>query len=345
MDELGKSIPASESFVDAEQSGQPAQHNEFCLNCETKLQDTFCHHCGQKDIPKRQTLGELLTNFISSFWSFEGKFFSTIKFLIIKPGFLATEYNVGRRERYYHPARMYVFISFVFFLILSLFPNDELKRGMVNGDFSDHNKDTLVIKDSINTTVDSIKIVSKRKKGGFTIIGNYSTVKEYDSIQNALPEERRHGWFVKNLFRKSIEINMKYQGNREELVSDFSNAFFDNFSKVLFWLLPFFALLLKLLYVRRDYFCSEHLVFSIYYYNFFYFAGSLQAVTGAIPFLEWASPFIGFWIVLYLLFAMKRTYKQGWGKTIVKYILFLFSFLLFMGIGFGINAFFIFWAI
>jgi hypothetical protein len=75
MDELGKSFPAAEAMVDAEQNGAKRPVNENCLNCGTKLQDIYCQHCGQKDLPTRQTLGELLTNFISSFWSYEGKFF------------------------------------------------------------------------------------------------------------------------------------------------------------------------------------------------------------------------------------------------------------------------------
>jgi hypothetical protein len=345
MDELGKSFPMAEGMVDAEQSGSPKQHNEFCLNCGTKLLGTFCQHCGQKDIAKRQTLGELLTNFISSFWSYEGKFFKTIKFLIIKPGFLATEYNAGKRESYYHPARMYVFISFVFFLLLSIVPSDDLKNSAFKVNFSEGKEDTLATVDSIKSMVDSVKTVSKKKNDDFTIIGDYSTLKSYDSAQNALPEEKRHGWFIKNLYRRAIEINEKYKGKTQEFINDFRNAFFDSFSKVLFWLLPFFALLLKLLYVRRDYFYSEHLVFSIYYYNFFYFAGSLQIIVSAIPILAWASNLIGFWIMLYLLFAMKRMYQQGWGKTIFKYILFFFSFMILMGVGFVISAFFIFLAI
>lgn len=345
MDELGKSFPMAEGMVDAEQSGASKQHNEFCLNCGTKLLDTFCQHCGQKDIAKRQTLGELLTNFISSFWSYEGKFFKTIKFLIIRPGFLATEYNAGKRESYYHPARMYVFISFVFFLLLSVLPNEDLKKRMVKVDFSDEEKKEA-LKDSIKSMVDSIKTVS-RKNGNsdFTIIGDHKTRKAYDSAQALLPLEKRDGWLMKNLTLRSIEINEKYKGKSEEFIKDFRDAFFDNFSKVLFWLLPFFALLLKLLYVRRDYFYSEHLVFSIYYYNFFYFAGSLQAIANSISVLEWASTFIGFWIVLYLLFAMKRMYQQSWGKTIFKFVLFFFSFLTLMGVGVVISAFFIFLAI
>src|SRR6478736_8463799 len=125
MDELGRSFPAAEGMVDAEQNTKVGHVNENCLNCGTKLVDVYCQHCGQKDIPRRQTLGDMLTNFISSFWSYEGKFFLTTKYLITRPGFLSIEYNAGRRESYYHPARMYVFISFVFFLLLFSLPDSD----------------------------------------------------------------------------------------------------------------------------------------------------------------------------------------------------------------------------
>ena len=75
---------------------------------------------------------------------------------------------------------------------------------------------------------------------------------------------------------RAIELNQKYKDEPGKFGEDFGTAFKDNFSKVLFYLLPFFALLLKLLYVRRDFFYSEHLVFSIYYYNFFYLVACVR---------------------------------------------------------------------
>ena len=147
MDELGKSIPAAEGMVDAEQSGSSKRNNEFCLNCGTKLVDAFCQHCGQKDLPQRQTLGELWSNFISSFWSYEGKFLLTTRYLLTRPGFLAVEYTKGKRESYYHPARMYVFISFVFFLLFF--------------SLTDKIKTTTISKDAINLTDDDKKVLKE----------------------------------------------------------------------------------------------------------------------------------------------------------------------------------------
>lgn len=354
MEDLGKSIPVAESMVDAEQSAKSKHPNEFCLNCGTRLTDTFCQHCGQKDIPRRQTLGELWMNFISSFWSYEGKFFLTTRYLITKPGFLATEYNAGRRESYYHPARMYAFISFIFFLIFFSVTTEDSNIVQIKTDGTTE-EDSLGRKklDSILTAipygdstytkvgskawVDSLKKATKKKKERKNKFNfgdsDFTSVKSYDSAQLTLSEEKRDGWLRRRIVIRGIELNDKYGDDYTSFGKEFGKIFMDNFSKVLFFLLPVFALILKLLYIRRDYFYSEHLVFSIYYYNFLYLAGSFQMLIGQVSWLEWASTLIGFWIFFYLVFAMKRMYRQSWGKTIFKYIIFGFVFLIFALIG------------
>ena len=363
MDELSKSIPGAEGMVEAEQGGSPKRHNEFCLNCGTKLVDTFCHHCGQKDIPRRQTLGELWINFISSFWSYEGKFLLTTRYLITKPGFLAIEYNKGKRESYYHPARMYAFISFVFFLIFFSLPEapeeveipekgkDASKMEALAKDPEDANLDSIFAaipqQDSSLQKIfakpwaDSLKAAAKKKNGKtqFNLTKmDYKSVESYDSSENAKPKADRDGWLKRRIVIRGIELNSRFGKDGNSFGKEFGKAFTDNFSKVLFFLLPVFALVLKMLYIRKDYFYSEHLVFSIYYYNFFYLAGSLQMLLNLIPQMSWVPTVIGFWIFFYLLFAMKRMYQQSWGKTIVKFFLFAFVFSFLAAIGFGLNA-------
>ncbi len=344
MEDLGKSFPAAEGMVDAESNTKRPHPNEFCLNCGTKLQDTYCHHCGQKDIPRRQTLSELFINFISSFWSYEGKFFQTTKYILLKPGFLAVEYSEGRRESYFHPARMYVFVSFLFFLLLFSLPesdNDAVEVGLSESEKEELAKVGL---DSNFNYVDSLrKKADTVKKSNNGIKWNfqdplYDTREKYDSVQNSLPEDKRHGWLETMLQRRTFELKEKYNGDMEAFGKDFAAVFAENFSKVLFYLMPFFALILKLLYVRRDYYYSEHLVLTIYYYNFFYLAGCLMMLFNLVPALGFVSVLIGIWIYFYLLFAMKRMYGQGWGKTILKFILFTFLFSVLAGVGTAINA-------
>jgi hypothetical protein len=359
MDGLDKSLPLAEGMVDAEQGGKVSASNDkrYCLNCHTELSDAYCPHCGQKDIPKRQTLGELFINFIASFWSYESKFFKTCQYLLFKPGFLATEYTAGRRERYFHPARMYVFISFIFFLLFFSLPepdtdeSDDIQMSQddlddLRDDLKDAGLDSIysalpdsLLLDSLKTGSSLKKFLEDEKKSTFRLSdSDYATVAAYDSAQLAKPEADRDGWFVRKLTIRSIQLNEKYKDKTDQFAADFGQSFMDNFSKVLFYLLPFFALLLKLLYIRRDFYYSEHLVLSIYYYNFFFLAASLIMLINLIPGLGFISVIIGFWIYFYLLFAMKRMYLKSGIKTTLKFVIFSFMFVFLVLIGVSINA-------
>ena len=88
-----------------------------CLNCNAHLYGRYCHNCGQENIEPKETFWGLITHFLYDITHFDGKFFNTLKHLIIKPGFLSREYINGRRATYLHPIRMYVFTSAFFFII------------------------------------------------------------------------------------------------------------------------------------------------------------------------------------------------------------------------------------
>jgi hypothetical protein len=352
MENLDESLLAAEGAVNAEQN-RPGNHNTHCLNCGTKLQDVFCHHCGQKDLPRRQTMWELWENVISSFFSYEGKFFLTVRYLVSRPGFLAMEFNAGRRERYFHPVRMYAFISFIFFLIFFSLPEKKNAVELTEEDKQELADNERKVKESLaasgldtlqaaDTLVQDTTHIKPKRKNRFNYGLNkadYASVGQYDSAQALLPEAERDGWFSRKMTIRSIELNQNYGNNPSGFGNDFWKASLENFSKVLFFLLPVFALLLKLLYSRRDYFYSEHLVFSMYYYNFFYFAGSIMMLVGLVPALGWLTTFIGWAIYIYLLLAMKRMYGQGWGKTITKFLIFSFVYMLCFFFGFLINLF------
>lgn len=92
-----------------------------CLNCGTEVKGRFCHICGQENIEPRETVWGLITHFFHDITHFDGKFFTTGKLLITKPGYLSKEYILGRRARHLHPIRMYVFTSALFFILFFSF--------------------------------------------------------------------------------------------------------------------------------------------------------------------------------------------------------------------------------
>ena len=68
-----------------------------CLNCNAEVQGRFCHVCGQENIETKETVWHLISHFFQDITHFDGKFFSSLKYLVTKPGFLSTEYMIGRR--------------------------------------------------------------------------------------------------------------------------------------------------------------------------------------------------------------------------------------------------------
>lgn len=103
-----------------------------CLNCNAEVLGRFCQVCGQENIEPKESFWHLVTHFFYDITHFDGKFFSTVKYLLLKPGFLTYEYVRGKRMTYLHPIRMYVFTSAFFFLMFFSFisTHQEEKKGI-----------------------------------------------------------------------------------------------------------------------------------------------------------------------------------------------------------------------
>ena len=103
------------------------REEKVCLNCGTALTGRYCPNCGQENTEPKETVWTLVSHFFNDITHFDGKFFSTGKYLLTRPGFLSSEYIKGRRASYLHPIRMYVFTSAFFFIIFfSLFNPAEI---------------------------------------------------------------------------------------------------------------------------------------------------------------------------------------------------------------------------
>jgi hypothetical protein len=84
---------------------------------------------------------------------------------------------------------------------------------------------------------------------------------------------------------------------------------------MVFMLLPLFALILKLLYVRREPYYAEHFVFALHTHAFFF---AMFLILLAVPWLR-LKGIIVIWMMLYVWLAMKRVYRQGWFRTTLKW--------------------------
>ena len=100
--------------------------DKTCLNCRHVVENKFCPNCGQENFDTRKTFHHLFIHFFEDLTHYENAFWRTIKNLIFKPSALTKEYLSGKRLSYLAPVRLYIFISFLTFFIISIFPDEIL---------------------------------------------------------------------------------------------------------------------------------------------------------------------------------------------------------------------------
>lgn len=311
-----------------------------CLNCNTEVYGKYCHVCGQENVEPVETAWHLVTHFFNDITHFDGKFFSTLKYLIARPGFVSREYMVGRRASYLNPVRMYVFTSAVFFLIFFTVNHFDEKnvKTTVNGkevseikkmDSTTFKEFTKVINDGKPMTRDEFSsyVDTMRKSGTIRFApGNYRDKAQYDSLLKA--GVKKHNWLERKLVYKQIELDQKYQHDGNKILASFINALTHSFPQMLFISLPLFALMLKWLYNRnKNFYYANHAIFSIHLYVFvFIILLLLIGISQVKEALDWGwMKYLlyagGMYIFYYQYRAMRNFYKQGRGKTILKFII------------------------
>lgn len=323
------------------------EHN--CLNCNAIIHGRYCHICGQENIEPKETAWHLVSHFFQDITHFDGKFFSTLKLLITRPGFLSREYMNGRRASYLNPIRMYVFTSAFFFLIFfSLF---KVSDNTINTKTTVNNKSLEEIAKMDSTTfaafTANINKEEKRaavpmnrsefqyyldtanyKSGGihFSFGKRYKSVAEYDSLIKT--GAVNDGWLSRLFTKKELEINQKYNYNAKAQMKAFADILLHSVPQIMFISLPLFALLLKLLYIRRkNFYYVNHAIFSIHVYIFSFITMlvifGINEINKSLHswLLGTLSSILTAGVFFYLYKAMRNFYQQQRGKTILKFFL------------------------
>ena len=91
-----------------------------CDNCGAEKLGHYCAVCGQSDRNYRRNVFPIVGQVLSETFEFDSRLLKTIPKLLVRPGFLSTEFSRNRRASYLSPFRLYLFTSIVFFFVLSL---------------------------------------------------------------------------------------------------------------------------------------------------------------------------------------------------------------------------------
>ena len=300
--------------------------------------ERYCTHCGQENVQTRESFGHLLNHFFADLTHYDSKFFVTLKDLLFRPGFLTREYREGRRVSYLHPIRLYVFISALYFLLMLATGIPESFTEEAIG----RQEATQEITDSLRAlqlpgVISQLHLGSIRRKQdlNFTIVGNitYKSLLKYDSVQKLLPPSERD-WGPRPWVYHHWLAMVDHYGYA--IVPYLGGKTLHSLSKLMFLLLPVFALLLKLFYDRKKYFYGDHAIFALHFHSalfliFLVFSLGELAIPALAQYTFWAELILAF---IYLFFALRYAYMQSFAMTLVKTILIMAIYLAWLFVAF-----------
>lgn len=331
---------------------EPLPDHPNCLNCGAELRGQYCGTCGQRARGRLISLWELLQDAFGDLFEIDSRLWRTLTPLLIRPGRLTRDYLEGKRARYMPPFRMYLVLSVIFFVVAFFNPQDDLsllfeaapeptaeetaeeaaetaeKREEVEAELNEVLND--LAEEGI-ITADRAATATEDDDFGVTLYGDDEGGLNFKidpdtgdcefSGQEDLPD-----WLKRRLTKERLEATCEKIGADEG--ATLWSLMLDNTPIALIVLLPFMALVLKVLYpLSRRYFV-EHLLFFIHFHSFFFLILTLQILfmrfAGLVHLPEAIAILTvvvaSFYIPVYLYKAMRLVYGQGFVVTFIKYI-------------------------
>ncbi|MBL8512610.1 MAG: DUF3667 domain-containing protein [Betaproteobacteria bacterium] len=280
----------------------------YCRNCDLFLGEkpgNYCPHCGQDTHAHPPSFGEFLHEFVTHYIALEGRLARTLGLLFLRPGELTVRYFAGRKNSYVLPLRLYITASLLFFIVVKFFGAGSLVKG---GDASGNAPST------------GAPVIWQSESGGVKLrpAGPPGVV-----LSNLPPEERNRALadLVQcdpapdfcNQLKARLESKYGRQSNIE-VWRQVKDKIVTLAPYAMFLMLPLFALITKLLYVKRAHSYGEHVVYALHVHAFTYFLLLAVAV---------ASEAIAGWLMwggaLYYVLAMRRVFGGRWWATALRF--------------------------
>jgi len=294
----GQAGPAK--VVPAEASAAQA-----CMNCGQALSGAYCSACGQESRIQTPTVGEFVREFVQDQMALEGKLLRTLKLLVTRPGELTLDYISGRRQCYIRPLRLYLALSVVFFAVSGLVGH----HAWMQPDPGDEDKPLFTLGSDAAPQGDA-------KQAATTGAGNAAPAapaKQPGSDLSKLPD----GDFDQLLHFKTgyplldARIHTYFSQTQKQAGAQLSRAIDNDAPIAMFFLLPLFAGLLQLAYLRHHLRYGVHLLFSLHYHAFVF----LDLLLQQIPWPSIVNAVLNVAIPVYLVMALRRVYGGRWWST------------------------------
>jgi hypothetical protein len=318
------------------------RYDKTCLNCRYVVENRFCPNCGQENTDTRKTFHHLFIHFFEDLTHYENAFWKTIKNLLFKPATLTKEYLSGKRLSYLAPVRLYIFISFVTFFLITLFPpassdfiNDDSKNKIEKTEQPQEMKIKEIAAESaskkISDSVQKAIIKSKIKEEKANNLFNFGikSVRELDSIQKFGKQGDTFNSFEYWFLKKGLTVIEN--NTTEQIIEKGKESFIHNFPKVLLMYMPIFAFFLWLFHSKKRWYYFDHGIFTLHYYSFLllinlilFIVNKTASLIGNYGLLSFTTGLIDtagiIWMIYYFFPAHHRFYGETRLVSFVKSI-------------------------
>lgn len=300
--------------------------NSRCLNCKEPLdrKDNYCSSCGQENTDHQISLGLLLREITSNFFSLDSRFAHTFKPFLFKPGKITNAFIQGQRVYYANPIRWYLVISIFHFFFMSKMFEPTVKDRKQRG-FSGDQELSEVEFDSLFSLPDSVHngwpMSNERQKMANHLIEttNLTANEIVDSLNI-----KSGGWRDEFIVNKFIRIS-------QETTASLNEYLLRQIPLIIFFLLPIYALLLKLFFWRKGLYI-KHLIHSIHLHSFLFFLLGLTWIFSIIidDFEDYGIPISITLLFIYAVVSFKNVYgiKIKWSVFRAALLGFIYTFFL-----------------
>jgi hypothetical protein len=334
----------------------------YCENCGAPMAGPFCAQCGQAAIDYRRSFRHIIVDVLDSFLNWDSKFFATIGWLIARPWHLTNQFLAGRRVRYVHPLRLYLLVSILFFFVVNywgksihadpskLSAEDRAEiaadpdippavKARIRGalDAKGRTPPEAQTSPSPETAVTPQSSVIASPSPSVTSpspSGDFRPLLQFDKP----PSDRFEKWLEQRAKEKMGEHGSK--------MALFIATLFNNLPYMMLCCIPLFALVLKVLYVRKRVFYIDHLVYALHIHSFAYLAvmlivlitiGLNRSIHGA--FAGWIIAALWITFATQIFLSIRRVYRQRWFFTVFKFFLGGFAYLIVLSVALATTFF------
>ncbi len=303
--------------------GSGLLRTHYCRNCGTPLRGSFCQTCGQKDDDYRRPLLSLTNEFVGDVFQWDSRLVRSVLPFLFFPGNLTRAYMRGRRQQYVSPLRLYLVLSIVFFIALAF--SDRAIFGFTMSEGRDLVQDFPNIEEAFEAKAVPEEFRAYRREPELAL---FIDPDQMTSVP-AIPIETVETFFEDrsenlDLLEQVRPLMLGYNLAVED-PRIFNSVLNDWVPRLMVILVPFFALIMGALFVRRRVYFVDHLVFSLHYHSFLFallliMLGAASLANVSISGAGVGAAFQAI-MAIYLYVAMLRVYRGGIFKTAIKFVI------------------------